>query len=94
MSIRSRVLRPFATALGGLAFLGLTLGACDQGVGERCQRNEDCASGLTCNLGTQLCQAGVVGIGDAAVDTPLDAELDAGPDAAVDATLDAAPALR
>lgn len=93
MSTRSPVLLRFVTALAGLALSGLTLGACDQGAGERCQRNQDCASGLTCNLGTQLCQAGVVGIGDAAVDTPLDAEIDAGPDAAVDATADAPPTL-
>ena len=90
MSTRSPVLLSLATAL---TLLGLTLGACDQGEGERCQRSSDCAAGLTCNLGTQLCQAGVVGIGDAAVDAPLDAEIDAGPDAAPDASLDAPVSL-
>ena len=90
MSTRARILTTLAAALAGLALFGLTIGACDQGEGERCQRTEDCASGLTCNLGTQLCQQGVVGIGDAGVDTPLDAEE---PDAAPDASVDAAPTL-
>ncbi len=81
-----------ATALAGLTLVATMFGACDQAEGERCQRTADCAEGLTCNLGTQLCQAGVAGTGDSGVDTPLDAEEpDAAPDAAIDAAIDAAP---
>ena len=94
MSTRSRVLASLVTALLGLGLIGLGFGACDQGVGERCQRNEDCASGLQCNQGTHLCQAGVSDGGVGGIDAPLDAdEPDAAPDAATDAAVDAAPSL-
>lgn len=93
MSTRSRVLASLATgvtALLGLALLGLGFGACDQGEGERCQRNQDCASGLQCNQGTHLCQAGVSDGGVGGIDAPLDADE---PDAPTDAAVDAPPAL-
>lgn len=82
-----------ATALAGLTLVATMVGACDQSEGERCQRTADCAEGLTCNLGTQLCQADDGnGTSDGGVDTPLDAEEpDAAPDATPDAAIDAAP---
>ncbi len=92
MSTRARILTTLAAALVGLALFGLTIGGCDQADGERCQRTEDCASGLTCNLGTQLCQQGLVGTGVPPIDAPLDAEEpDAAPDASPDAAPDASP---
>ena len=98
MPRRSRLVVSLGTAVTGLALLGLALASCDQEEGERCQRASDCAEGLTCNLGTGLCQTeGTGGLRDAGVDVPLDAdeidaaELDAGADAAVDAAIDAPP---
>jgi hypothetical protein len=86
MSKRSRILVSLGTVAGALLAVGLGFGACAQEAGERCQRTSDCAEGLTCNLGTQLCQAmGSGGLMDAGVDVPLDAENDAAPDAAIDA---------
>src|SRR5687767_5622314 len=92
MSTRSRILMSLGTAVTGLLVLGLGFGACDQTEGERCQRTEDCAEGLTCNQGTQLCQTAGTGTNrDAGIDVPLDAdELDAPTDAAADAAIDAA----
>jgi hypothetical protein len=93
MPTRVRILVPLGTALAALLALGLAFGACGQEEGERCQRTEDCAEGLTCNLGTQLCQEqGTGGNLDAGVDVPLDAdEPDAPADAAPDASPDAPP---
>ena len=93
MSTRARILVSLGTAAAGLLTLGLAFGACDQQEGERCQRTEDCAEGLTCNLGTQLCQEqGTGGNLDAGIDVPLDAdEPDGALDAAPDASPDAAP---
>lgn len=96
MSTRSRIVVSLGSLLGCALAIGLAFTGCDQQEGERCQRTEDCAEGLTCNLGTQLCQtAGSGGNRDAGVDVPLDAdELDAPTDAPTDGAPDAPPALR
>ncbi|HET9625181.1 MAG TPA: hypothetical protein VFP84_27625 [Kofleriaceae bacterium] len=62
----------FGRALG---FTLLVLGAgCKQGEGERCQVDDDCASGLICNQAQQLCTApGKSGGIDATVPLPMDA---------------------
>ncbi len=44
----------FGALLLSLAIVPAT--ACKQGEGERCQDSVDCADGLECNMGTQLCQ--------------------------------------
>ena len=42
-------------ALSALAALGIA--SCKQGEGERCQRDGDCAAGLTCNKGESVCRS-------------------------------------
>lgn len=90
MPSRTRVLARLAVAAAGLLVLGLAVAACPQQEGERCQRDQDCADGLKCNQGTQLCQVGVSGTMDASIDVAIDAEIDA----TVDAAVDAAPTAR
>ena len=58
--------------LGGLA-------SCEQGEGERCQVQSDCAAGLTCNVGEHVCRKDVQG----------DIEAEPPPDAPPDAPIDA-----
>ena len=90
--VRLRLAAAIATVLAVVAAAGLAIGACAQRDGERCQRSSDCAEGLTCNLGTQQCQAGVADGGVLGIDAPLDAEEpDAAPDASTDASIDASP---
>ena len=62
--------------------LAMTPG-CKQGVGEVCQINDDCKSGLVCNPGTMRCQepASSIDAGDIDARAPYDA---AGPDASGD----------
>jgi hypothetical protein len=38
-----------------MLLLLLALGSCLQGLGERCQINSDCKSGLVCSAATGLC---------------------------------------
>jgi hypothetical protein len=76
--------RRLAYVLAALTVLGLSaglIGGCKQKEGERCQINDDCASGLVCNTGTGTCQHA----GAASVDAvpPPDAVVDSGP---IDAT--------
>jgi hypothetical protein len=75
-----------ALVLVGLVTAGvLALAGCKQGEGERCQIDDDCASGLVCNQATQLCaRPGSSGGIDA--EPPIDA---ADVDAAIDAPIDA-----
>ena len=81
---------------------GLGLAACKQEEGEYCQVDEDCKSGLKCNLATDRCQREGTGTIDAGeVDAAVDAfegdaredgeRRDAAIDAATDAPVDAAP---
>ena len=61
---------------------------CEQGDGERCQRDQDCGSPLTCNLATLTCSAeNTSGQIDAGIadGPPADAAPDAAPDAMIDA---------
>ncbi len=57
----------------------VTLAACKQGQGERCQVDEDCASGLVCNKAKNTCQSTTGGDLDADVidAAPADADVDA-----------------
>jgi hypothetical protein len=71
------------SALAFVALAALTsLGGCKEGEGERCQVDNDCASGLICNQAQQLCTApGTSGGIDATVPDapPIDAPaIDAG----------------
>ena len=40
----------------GLFICGAIIAACKSGEGERCQIDEDCTSGLTCNKAKNVCQ--------------------------------------
>jgi hypothetical protein len=60
-----------------LGFVGslVTLAACKQGQGDRCQVDDDCESGLVCNKAKNTCQSDEggnidAGIIDAAADAP------------------------
>ncbi len=83
--------RRFSTIARRLALTAVCFGAlagivaaCKQQEGERCQVNEDCESGLTCNQATSQCaRAGEEIPIDATTPDFLDAELD--PDAPIDA---------
>jgi hypothetical protein len=97
MMSRSRTLgRSLAVALT-LGVIAASGAACKQGEGEVCQINADCQDGLTCNAGTQRCQAaGTSTTPDAGrridAGTADAAPADAAPaDAATDAAVDAAP---
>jgi hypothetical protein len=69
----------------------LSVAACKQGEGERCQVEADCESGLVCNQSTMTCQASLSGVdGNLSPDANVDAGTDP-VDAAVDATVDASP---
>ena len=77
----------------GCAFtigVGAWVVGCKQGEGDRCQVNEDCASGLVCNRATQSCAKTNGGGIDANIlgNPPIDA-----PDDAVDAMIDAPDAI-
>jgi hypothetical protein len=59
----------------GLVGSLVTLAACKQGQGDRCQVNDDCEAGLVCNKAKNTCQSddggdADAGIIDAAVDAP------------------------
>jgi hypothetical protein len=72
-----------------LLFIALVLGGCKQGLGERCQINDDCVSPYVCNQAKMQCQETTTGGIDATVpDAPFTTA-----DAAADATsVDATPA--
>ncbi len=75
----------------GLGRLGLALVlalgawvACGQGIGDRCQVDEDCngyGDGVVCNKATNTCQNTNGGSIDAAPPPQIDAPLDGPPDA-------------
>jgi hypothetical protein len=69
-------------AIAGALFACLTYVACGQGIGDRCQVDEDCdgyGDGVVCNKATDTCQNQNGGSLDAAVpDAPIDAPPDAG----------------
>jgi hypothetical protein len=84
--------RRLAYVLAPLAVLGISaavISGCGQGIGEKCQVDSDCTSGL-CNTGTGLCQAqGTKGFDSPVPDAhPIDSAIDAKP---VDAMPDAMP---
>jgi hypothetical protein len=78
------------------AALGLTLSACAQDQGERCEVDSDCAAGLVCDLrgglNTGVCQVSGSGPVDAAV-TPGDGAVSDAPTPAADAGADVSVAL-
>jgi hypothetical protein len=82
-----------ALVAASVVTLGVT--SCKQGLGDRCQVESDCSSGLICNQATGTCQSSTSGadgniMPDARQDAGPDAEADADPaDAAVDAEIDA-----
>jgi hypothetical protein len=69
----------------------LLLAGCGQGLGDRCQVNDDCSSPYVCNQAKMECQATTTGGIDATVpDAPKVPVIDAGTDAPmVDAMIDA-----
>ena len=66
---------------------------CKQGIGDRCQRNSDCASGICSEAVPQVCVAAGSGTETEQIDAflPADASDASLPDAATDAATDAAP---
>ena len=70
-----------------LFLAALVFSGCKQGVGEICQIDDDCESGLTCSAVTGLCQESA---GDPVVDAAV--VVDA-PDTPVDAPAVDAPAV-
>ena len=76
----------FACVLAASASI-LTVAACKQGQGERCQVDEDCESGLVCNKAKNTCQSTTGGDLDADIidAAPADAPIDTAIDAAIDA---------
>jgi hypothetical protein len=82
--------RRLAYILVPLALIGISgaiISGCGQAIGEKCQIDSDCSSGL-CNSGTGLCQSP----NSNTVDTNLlpDTKVPV-PDATVDAKVDAMP---
>lgn len=77
-----RVLVLFVTSVALAVLPG-----CKQGVGERCQIDNDCKAGLICVSATQTCQTGLGSTIDAEV--PIDAPIDA--PVILDAPIDAMP---
>lgn len=75
----------FAVLTAGMTFL---IG-CKQSEGERCQVNDDCESGLSCNQGTEPPSCQSAGGNEQIDATVPDAEPDAPPTDAVDAMPDA-----
>jgi len=71
-----------------LILLGLLLGGCKQGLGDRCQVAADCSDNLVCNQATNTCQETKGGGIDATVPDGS-ARSDAGVDAPGDAATDA-----
>lgn len=71
-----------------LATILLSLGACGQNEGGRCQIDSDCASGLICrggDTGNGVCESNqIVSRNDAAPNPASDAATDVAPDAAAD----------
>jgi hypothetical protein len=66
----------FACVLAASASI-VTIAACKQGQGDRCQVDEDCESGLVCNKAKNTCQSTTGGDLDADI---VDAVPDAPPD--------------
>jgi hypothetical protein len=58
----------------GLVGSLVTLAACKQGQGDRCQVNDDCDTGLVCNKAKNTCQSDDGGDADAGI---IDAAADA-----------------
>lgn len=73
-----------------IALFSLSIAACKQGLGERCQVSADCATPLTCNQASMIC---VSSNDDMSMSDVLTPPADAVPiDAAPDAPpIDAAP---
>jgi hypothetical protein len=78
--------------VGGLALGALFVLGCKQDIGERCEQNSDCSSGLCTVMGATsamggVCTTGVTSepVSDAATTTTTDAAADATSDGATDA---------
>ena len=76
---RSTWRRAAAATVLALGLVGVS--ACKQGVGERCQINDDCETNI-CNAATGVCQEPGGPITDAAPINDAPPTPDAGPDAA------------
>lgn len=86
----SVIARRFALAAACFVALAGVAAACKQQEGERCQTDDDCESGLSCNQATSQCASSNSSSAiDATTPDFLDAELD--PDAPIDALDDAEP---
>jgi hypothetical protein len=68
----------------------LLIAGCKQDIGERCQVNSDCASGICSRSDPKVCQANGSNSDDTQIDAMLPIDAPAlPPDAAVDAAVDA-----
>lgn len=66
-----------------LVSVGLSATGCKQGIGDRCQINDDCSSG-TCSPSEKVCVE-VVPVDSEIVTPPIDAQIDAPPDSSATA---------
>jgi hypothetical protein len=73
-----------------LFLIAVALAGCKQGLGDRCQINDDCASPYVCNQAKMECQNTTTGGIDATVPDARFTTIDAGADASMaDAATDA-----
>ncbi len=62
----------FVTALFPLAVLVLGAAGCKQGIGERCQQDSDCASGICSKSDPRVCQGNGSGTDTTQIDAACD----------------------
>ena len=74
-----------------LMLMLVAIAGCKQGLGDRCQVNDDCSSPLVCNQAKMQCQNTTTGGIDATVPDATFTTIDGGTDASVDAFIDDAP---
>ena len=76
-------LKWLVTALFAVGILVPGIAGCKQGIGERCQQNSDCASGICSKSDPRVCQGNGSGVDMTQIDAelPIDALPDARPDA-------------
>jgi len=76
--------------LFAIVLVSLLTAGCRQGLGDRCQINADCQSGLVCNQAKEGGQCDrTTSNGIDAEPPPFDAATEAAVDAAIDAAIDA-----
>lgn len=80
-------MRWLVTALFAVVALVPAVAGCKQGIGERCQQNSDCASGVCSSSDPRVCQGNGSGVDMTQIDAELPTDAPAPPptDAASDA---------